>query len=59
MELIRSERVRIGARLATSPDTRLKEGDVLRVRGFGKAIYDGIEKETKKGRLYVALRQYQ
>ena len=59
VELIRSERVRIGARLATSPDTRLKEGDVLRVRGFGKAIYDGIEKETKKGRLYVALRQYQ
>ena len=58
-ELIRLERVRIGARLAASPDIRLKEGDVLRVRGFGKAIYDGVVNETKKGRLYVALRQYQ
>ena len=34
------------------------EGDVLNVRGFGKAIYDGIDGTSRKGRLYVVLRKY-
>ena len=36
----------------------LKEGDILSVRGFGKAVYDGISRETKKNRLWVSLRKY-
>jgi RNA-binding protein YlmH len=36
----------------------MKEGDILTVRGFGKAVYDGIEHETKKNRLWVLLRKY-
>ena len=39
-------------------DRRLRDGDVFSVRGFGKGIYDGIAKETKKGRYYVTVRRY-
>ena len=57
-ELISAERVRIDGILITSPDRRLKEGETLSVRGFGKAIYDGIRHETKKGRYFVEMRRY-
>jgi RNA-binding protein YlmH len=33
-------------------------GDVISVRGFGRFIYDGVERETKKGRLRVLVRLY-
>ena len=35
---------------------RLRQGDILSVRGVGKARYEGILRETRKGR-YVALLQ--
>jgi RNA-binding protein YlmH len=41
----------------SSVSHELKEGDILSVRGFGKAVYDGLERETKKGRLWVSLRK--
>ena len=34
-----------------------REGDVLSVRGYGKAIYDGIDHETRKNRYQVSLRK--
>lgn len=36
-----------------NPDARLKEGDVVSLRGFGRFIYKGIENTTKKGRLQI------
>ena len=48
----------MNGRVILDKSTRLKEGDVLSVRGFGKAVYDGIEHETKKNRLWVSLRKY-
>lgn len=51
-------RVFVGGRPAPDGSRQLKEGDVFSVRGFGKAIYDGVCGESKKGRLYVSLRQY-
>ena len=57
-KLFGAEKVFVNGRVITDKSTRLKEGDILSVRGFGKAIYDGIEYETKKSRLWVSLRKY-
>ena len=57
-KLFGAEKVFVNGRVILDKSTRLKEGDVLSVRGFGKAVYDGIEHETKKNRLWVSLRKY-
>ena len=57
-KLFSAEKVFVNGRTATDRSARLKEGDILSVRGSGKAIYDGIEHETKKNRLWVRLRKY-
>ena len=57
-KLFPAEKVFVNGRTVTDRSARLKEGDILSVRGFGKAVYDGIEHETKKNRLWVILRKY-
>ena len=57
-KLFAAEKVFVNGLPAPDKGAQLKEGDILSVRGIGKAIYDGIEHETKKGRLWVALRKY-
>ena len=54
-KLFSAEKVRVNGRTAADRSARLHEGDTLSVRGFGKAVYDGIEHETKKNRLWVRL----
>jgi Uncharacterized conserved protein, contains S4-like domain len=57
-KLFGAEKVFVNGRVVTDRSAKLKEGDILSVRGFGKAVYDGIERETKKSRLWVSLRKY-
>ena len=57
-KLFRAEKVFVNGRVITDRSARLKEGDILSVRGFGKAVYDGIEYETRKDRLWISLRKY-
>lgn len=57
-QLFAAEKVFVNGLPVTDRACRLKEGDRFSVRGFGKAIYDGIGSETKKGRLYVRLRKF-
>ena len=57
-KLFSAEKVFVNGRVTTDRSARLKAGDILSVRGFGKAVYDGIEKETRKNRLWVSLRKY-
>lgn len=57
-ELFSREKVFINGKVTFDTSMRLKENDVLSIRGFGKAIYLGIQNETKKGRLYVQLKKY-
>lgn len=45
---------RMTANTSLQPDT----GAVISVRGQGRFIYEGIVKETKKGRLFVSVRIY-
>lgn len=49
----------VNSRSTEDVSARLKEGDVLNVRGYGKAIYDGVDGASRKGRLYVVMRKYQ
>ena len=56
-KLFAAEKVFVNGRMMTDRSGRLKEGDVFSVRGFGKAVYDGIEHETRKNRYQVRLRK--
>lgn len=57
-ELIDREQVFISGRLASSSSADLREGDIVSVRHYGRFLYEGIERETKKGRLRVRVRIY-
>ena len=56
-KLFAAEKVFVNGRMITDRSARLKEGDTFSVRGFGKAVYDGIEYETKKSRYMVRIRK--
>ena len=53
--LFAAGKVFVNGRMVTDRSIRLKQGDKLSVRGTGKAVYEGIEYETKKSRLMVRL----
>ena len=55
--LFTAGKVFVNGRMAADRSGRLKEGDTFSVRGFGKAVYGGVEYETKKKRLRVLLRK--
>ncbi len=57
-ELVEAESVFIDGRTAHSPGYDLRTGARVSVRGFGKFIYEGIQKETRKGRLSVKVKIY-
>ena len=56
--LIEQGKVFIGGRLTENTSHQPSPGDIVSVRGFGRFLYDGISKETKKGRLFVNVRVY-
>ncbi len=58
VELFTRQRVYVNGKCIEKPSAGLKPGDVLSVRGFGKAVYGGIDGKSKKGRLYVILNRY-
>ena len=43
---------------ATKPDMQLKGGEKLVLRGKGKAIYQGVDGTSKKGKYYVTLEKF-
>lgn len=57
-EAIEKEKVFVDGRAAAGSGQKLKEGAKISVRGLGKFIYDGIENESRKGRLFVKIRKY-
>jgi len=54
-QLFAAQRVFVNARETENPSRALREGDVVSVRGFGRFTYHGVQRETKKGRLYVTV----
>ena len=56
--LIEGGQVFINGKLVTSPSASLKEDDLVTVRHMGKFHYVGVQNQTKKGRLYVAVERF-
>ncbi len=57
-QLVEAEQVFINGMTVRSAGKDLKPGDRVSVRGHGKFIYDGVCGNSRKGRLYTALRRY-
>lgn len=57
-EFFTREYVTLNGRIVTQISKTPRPGDVITIRGYGKAIYDGITGHSKKDRLYVTLRKY-
>ncbi len=57
-KLVEHEKVLVGGTPVLSADYHPQENDIITVRGFGKFIYVGIERETKKGRLRCKAKIY-
>ena len=58
VSFIESGLVFVNGKLITSNGYEPKEGDIISVRGKGRFIYDGVSKQTRKGRLGVRIRKY-
>lgn len=56
--LVERGKVFVNGKLITSNGYRLKEGDIISVRGMGKLVYQGVLSETKKGRQYIQVGKY-
>lgn len=56
--LIEGGKVFVNGKLITTNACRLKENDMISVRGMGRIKYLGILSETKKGRLYIEIGKY-
>ncbi|MBQ8403017.1 MAG: hypothetical protein IJX55_01155 [Clostridia bacterium] len=48
----------INSKLCENPDAHIPEGATVSVRGYGRFIYSGVAKTTKKGRLCINARIY-
>ena len=57
-ELIRQGRVAVDDRICMKSDQVLSEGQVLSVRGFGRARVKGVESVSKKGKLNLVIEVY-
>lgn len=56
--LIEGKKVFVNGRLIVSNGYRVREKDIVSVRGMGRFRYEGILSETRKGRYYVKIRKY-
>jgi RNA-binding protein YlmH len=58
VELIRSKKVFVNSQIVENTSTKIIEGTVISVRGYGKYKLYKIGNETKKGRFHVEIYQY-
>jgi len=56
--LLSEKKVFINGKLSENPGQKIKAGDEITVRGFGKYIYDGLDGTSRKGRSIVSIRKY-
>lgn len=55
---IAAGRVFVNSREITKSDFSPSDGDIISVRGLGRFVYDGVARETKKGKLRVEIGIY-
>ena len=54
----REKKVFVNGRQCENNSYQLKSGDVVTFRGFGKIIYEGVNYETKKGKVCIGVSVY-
>lgn len=55
---IHSGKVYVNSKLVLSSSYVLKEGDIVSYKGYGKFLFKKINKQTKKGRIFITLLKY-
>ena len=55
LPLFHTEKVFVNGTAKTSPSTNVNMGDKISVRGFGRFIYNGVLRRTKKDRLVISV----
>ncbi len=55
LPLFHTERIFVNGVVKTSPSITVKNGDKISVRGFGRFIYNGVLRRTKKDRLVISV----
>lgn len=58
VEAIEEGRVFVNSINEFKPSKKIDINDIITIRGKGKFIFDGIEKETKSGKQLVSIRKY-
>ena len=58
LELFKKEKVFLNGKLTTDHGREPSEGEIISVRGYGRFKYNGIERTTKKDRLFVSVSVY-
>ena len=56
--LFSSGKIFVNGRIIMDRSAKLHSGDILSIRGIGKGKYEGIERETRKGRLVAVFQKY-
>ncbi len=58
VNLFRAKKITLNGRINENNSMVLKDGDIFSVRGYGKFQFCGTGGETRKGKIYVHLKQY-
>ena len=58
MIIVEQGKVSVNSILVTNPSRTLEEHDTVSVRGKGRFIFEGICRETRKGKLRALIRVY-
>ena len=58
IEIIEQMRVFVNSTVQDKPSRKINEGDIITIRGKGKFIFDGIERQTKSEKFLVNIRKY-
>jgi len=57
-EIIEEMRVFVNGVVQEKVSKKIDEGDIITIRGKGKFIFDGIERQTKNNKFLVSIRKY-
>ena len=57
-EIINEGRVFVNSINEFKPSKKININDIITIRGKGKFIFDGVEKETRSGRFLLNMRKY-
>lgn len=58
LKVLKNCDVRLNYSVVTSASFKIKIGDIISIKGYGKYIIDDISEKTKKGRIKLAARKY-